>query len=89
MVVHVRVIITSMTIALVVMYHTSRIAGKEKLVVLGELDAGYPRFVVVNDMHGCCLVFRCELKDAYFVVEIAAHIQIHILWAALVIEFCE
>ena len=62
-----------MTVALVVMDHTSRIARKEKLVVLGELDAGHSRFVVVNDMHGC-LVFRCELKDAYFVVKIAAHI---------------
>ena len=70
--VHVRVV-TSMTVALVVMNHSSSITGEKELVVLGELDASDPGFVIV-DYVDRCFASLVELKDANLVVEIAAHV---------------
>ena len=70
--VHVRVV-ASMTVALVVMNHSSSITGEKELVVLGELDASDPGFVIV-DYVDRCFASLVELKDANLVVEIAAHV---------------
>ena len=77
-----------MTVALVVVYDTTRVASEQELVVLGELDARDSSLVVVDHVNGadCLLV---ELEDADFVIEIAADVQVHIFRAASVVEVRE
>lgn len=75
-----------MTVALVVVNNTSGIAGKKKLVILREANAGYSRSVVFNDKDGSRRFFFSELKNANLVILVPANVQEDVFWTARVME---
>ena len=53
---------------------TSGITSEQELVVLGELDACDSRLVILYHMDGTLFMSLVQLKNADFVVEVAAHV---------------
>ena len=81
-------LLTPVAIALIVMDDTTCVASDQKLVVLRELDASDSGQMIIDhvDWTSCSLV---QLKDADFVVKVAAYVEIHVPCTAGVIEVCE